>query len=99
MKNMEKCCRCCGSTPLFHCVCSCHRKEDCSYWETLAFIWICDAPDDMRRQDAWRRFCKAYPEYQSETCEEFWERMLKTFWYKKEGHKHHHRHHHDHDYC
>jgi hypothetical protein len=101
MVTTPKCCKCAGKTPLFRCICSCHNQDDCTYWETLAFIWICDAPDDARRQDAWQRFCTAYPDYQNETCEQFWDRILSTKWYKNKGHHHDHHHHpyhhHDHD--
>lgn len=95
----HKCCQCPGEAPQFRCKCQCHRQEDCEYWETLAFIWICDAKDEERRHDAWRRFCQGFPEFGKELLHEFWERILQTIWYKKHGHRHHHRHHHHHEYC
>ncbi len=98
MKMEHRCCHCSGRAPERWCVCRCHRQEDCEYWETLAFIWICDAIDEPRRRDAWRRFCDAFPQYGRETHVEFWERMLQTEWYRRHGYKHHHGHHHG-EYC
>jgi len=94
MHNRE-CCGCENEVPQQQCSCKCHRQYDCEYWETLAFIWICDAPDEFRREDAWHRFCQAFPEYGHETHHEFWNRILRTKWYHKQGHHHHRGHQHD----
>lgn len=90
---MNRCCLCLGGPPSYRCKCSCHRNEDCEYWETAAYAWIYDAPTDEARENAWHRFCMAFPEHAHEGCKHFWERIQNTRWH----YKHHHeykRHHH-----
>lgn len=96
--NKNQCCPCQGSAPTYRCSCHCHRQEDCEFWETVAFVWICDAKDEQTREMLWRRFTTAYPQHAHEDCGHFWDRVRKTRWHEKNRHRFHH-HDHDHDYC
>ncbi len=89
---MSNCCYCNGKIQGRGCVCKCHQVLDVRDWETIAFIWICDAPDHDGRRASWDRFHNAYSHLGFESHDNFWERMLQTEWYRREGHKHHHRH-------
>lgn len=90
-KKTPSCCSCFEDAPNFHCHCACHRVEDAEYWETIAYAWLCDIESVIGREEAWRRFFQAFPEWVvEESCEDFWHRIHKTRWH----HKHHHRHHH-----
>jgi len=90
----QPCCACHGAGPAPRCKCSCHRQEDCEFWETVAFAWVCDAADEPGRERLWQRFIVAYPQCAGESCAQFWARIRKTRWYQK----HHHRFEHHHPY-
>jgi len=92
-KKKPSCCTCSGGAPSFSCNCHCHAVEDVEFWEPIAYTWICDAEDEIAREEAWHRFCQAYPEHGHGTCSDFWEHIHKTRWHHKHGHECHHRHH------
>jgi hypothetical protein len=93
----RQCCLCSGQIQGRGCNCKCHDFMDVRDWETTAFIWICDARDANERRESWARFHTAYPHLGFEDHDNFWQRMLETDWYRREGHKHRHKRHHDYD--
>jgi hypothetical protein len=89
-KKSTTCCPCFGGAPSFRCACHCHRVMDVEFWETVAYAWLCDAPDERARYHAWKRFLEAYPQYAHESHEVFWNRIHHTQWHRKHHKEHHH---------
>lgn len=70
------------------------RVEDVEVWEAIGYAWLVDILEEVAREEAWHRFCYAYPEAARETHQEFWKRICTTQWH----HKHHHRYEGGHEY-